>query len=246
MKFVIKRASTLIFLYLTLSVVIGHAGPLDTGFSAEYQVKRNDMYLGVSLNTLRKLNDSIWEYRAEVEPRGFVAIFISDHVSDVSKIQFINDHVQPLSYVHHHKKSDSDKIDELHFDWEKHQVHINQQPTPVELPAFSQDVLSFQLELMKLSQQKLESYKMPVANHRGVEIYDLQFKGPEQIEVPFGKYSAYRFEALDKDKDRHILWLAKELDFFPVKIQNIDSDGVVVDIELKTLNIKAGVPPVKP
>lgn len=234
------------FLLLTWYASLGHADPLDAGFTAEYEVKRNGTYLGVSLNSLHKLNDTTWEYRAEVEPRGFIAIFISDHVSDVSKIQFINDHVQPLSYLHHHKKSDSDKIDELRFDWEKRLVYINHQPKPVELPAFSQDVLSFQLELMKLSQKKLESHKMPVANRRGVEIYDLQLKGPEDIEVPAGKYSTYRFEALDQDKDRHLLWLAKDAHFFPVKIQNIDSDGVVVDVELKTLEVKSNPPPPKP
>ncbi|MBI3562594.1 MAG: DUF3108 domain-containing protein [Gammaproteobacteria bacterium] len=208
---------------------------LDHGFNAHYSVTRNGAYLGVSQNSWKKLDNNQWEYRAEIEPRGLVSLFVSDHITEISTIATNPNGLHPLFYSHLHQKRKNDKKYELRFDWDKKQVKCTDFAQPLVLPENTQDVLSFQLYLMQQAQQHLASLSIPIATRRDITFYQLNYTGPGKLATPAGKFTTHKFESAKDDKEHYQLWLAQELDFFPVKIQKTEADGTVIELELQSL-----------
>ena len=222
-----------LFLSMRITAV---AGLLEQGFSAQYDVLRNGTYLGVSDNTLTKLADGRLQYRAEVEPRGFVGLFLSDHITEVSTLQIQDNKLQALQYLHHHTKGNRDKKKyELRFDWAQKHLYCSDFPQPFDLVADTQDALGFQLYLMQQAQQHTVTLTVPIATRRETKVFHLQFKGESIIDTPAGKFATNLFESEKHGNERYRLWLAKQLEFLPVKIQNVDADDVSVELVLHTI-----------
>jgi hypothetical protein len=214
------------------------ADMLDQGFSLVYEVYHNNTYLGVSQNTLKKLNNGQWEYRAEVEPRGFFSLFLSDRITEISRFSRNANLIRPVYYFRHHRKSDHDRQKyEINFDWDKKQLVNTSENRQLDLPDFTQDLLSFQLYLMQKLQQSpnFKTIAVPIATHTDVYVYNLVNKGESKTEVPLGSYPAIQLESEEHDGDRYVLWCVKELEYLPVKIQKIDHDGDIVTLNLTTM-----------
>lgn len=212
------------------------AGLLEQGFSAQYDVQRNGTYLGISANKLIKLPDGRMQYRAEIEPRGFVGLFLSDHITEISTFQIQDNKLQALQYLHHHTKGNRDKKKyELRFDWSQKHLYCSDFPQPFDLAPDTQDALGFQLYLMQQVQQRATTLAIPIATRRETKVFHLAFKGETTTETPAGKFATYLFESEKHGNERYRLWLAKQLEFLPVKIQNIDADDVTVELLLHTL-----------
>ncbi len=211
------------------------ADMLGQGFNLVYEVHHNDTYLGVSQNTLIKLKDGQWEYRAELEPRGFASLFLSDRITEISRFTHNAGLIRPVHYFHHHRKGDRDKQKyEISFDWDKKRLLNSSENKQLNLPDFTQDLLSFQLYLMQKLQQtpNFTSLALPIATRKDVYVYHLVNKGESKLVVPAGSYQAVRLESEEHDGDRYVVWCVKELEYLPVKIQKIKANGDIVTLGL--------------
>lgn len=229
-----------VFISLVLLFVLHHARAdmLDHGFNLVYEVYRNSTYLGVSQNTLKKLDDNQWEYRAEVEPRGFVSLFLSDRITEISRFTRSRNVIRPLHYFHHHRKRDRDKQKyEISFNWDEKQLLNSSENKQLALPEFTQDLLSFQLYLMQKLQQtpELTTLAIPIATRKNIYVYNLVSKGEAKLDAPAGSYQALRLESEELDGERYVIWCVKELEYLPVKIQKIDHDGDTTTLNLTLL-----------
>lgn len=241
---IMRIKSTLSLCVFFCLVTSARAGLLEQGFSAQYDVQRNGTYLGVSDNSLTKLPDGRRQYRADIEPRGFVGLFLSDHITEISTFVTTADGLQDLHYLYHHTKGKRDKKKyELRFDWPAQHLYSSDFPQPFALAPHTQDGLSFQLYLMQQAQQHVTTVTIPIATRRETTLFNLIYKGETSVQTPLGKFATYLFESEKNAKERYRLWLAKELDCLPVKIQNTDEDGTVVELELRTLAKTATVLP---
>jgi Protein of unknown function (DUF3108) len=231
----------LIKTYLTLCLCLclvtsALAGLLEQGFSAQYDVQRNGTYLGVSDNTLTKLPDGRMQYRTDIEPRGFVGLFLSDRITEISTFVIRDESLQVLQYLYHHTKGKHDKKKyELRFDWPQQHLYSSDFQQPFALAPHTQDGLSFQLYLMHQAQRHVATLAIPIATRRETTLYNLIYKGETTLPTPLGKFVTFLFESEKNGKERYRLWLAKELDCLPVKIQNVDADGAIIELELRTL-----------
>ena len=214
---------------------------LAQGFNLQYNVLHNQTYLGVSQNSLKKLDGDQWEYRAEVEPRGFASLFLSDRITEISRFTRSANTLIPTHYFHHHRKRDRDKQKyEISFDWDKKLLFNSSLNKHFDLADLTQDLLSFQLYLMQKLQQTptLDSIAIPIAQRKAVHVYHLVNKGESKLVVPAGDYHVVHLESEAHDGDRYLLWFAKELEYLPVKFQKVDHDGDIVTLDLFSLGKK--------
>jgi Protein of unknown function (DUF3108) len=226
-----------LIIVLAFASVMNHswADVLDSGFTVEYQVQHNDIRLGITTQTLRKLNSTSWEYQGEAIPKGFVALFVSDRITEKSSFTLHNNIIRPLHYQYLHRKSrNRERKIELQFDWDKKTVQSIHENKIFELPDNTQDFMTFQLHLMRHLQSQQTPLTIPIATRKAVTNYPMQIRGEEKLEVPAGEYTALKLDSQEADKDRYTLWFAKSLDYLPIKIEKIDKDGDHTTFELQS------------
>lgn len=222
-------------LILTGTAANSWADLLASGFNAEYQVQHNGIQLGTTTQKLSKLNDTNWEYHGEAIPRGFVTLFVSDRITESSRFTLHNNIIRPLHYLYLHRKSrNRERKIELRFDWDKKSVQSIHENKIFELPNNTQDLMTFQLQLMRHLQTQQTPLTIPIATRKAVVNYPMQIRGEEKLEVPAGEYTVLKLDSQEADKDRYTLWFAKSLDYLPIKIEKIDKDGDHTTFELQS------------
>jgi len=135
---------------LSITANLSHAGLLNSGFTATYEVTHKSIYLGDAVQTFKPLSNGNWQYRSDIEAKGFVSMFIKDVVSEVSEIKKTADGYQPLSYRYHQHGGKKEKKHNIIFDWNQGQIHNDNTKQHYPLKANTHDLLSIYKKVKKL------------------------------------------------------------------------------------------------
>ncbi len=153
--------------------------------------------------------------------------------------------VIPGTY-HYNNKLSSKRNSNLIFDWANSAVTDTlHSDSPLALPDGALDKLSFQAQLrLDLLNQKLPL--IPPASETNYHLvdrtryktYNIKYLGEEIIETPAGKFNAVKIKQRRPDKEKHtLIWLAKDWDYFVLRIQRIKNGKSDYLIELKQATI---------
>jgi hypothetical protein len=114
-----------------------------------------------------------------------------------------------------------------HLDWDAGQLTYGRpaHPRTVTLPAASQDIVSFILQLA-LNPPAQGRIRLPITNGLRLETYELEVLAEEPIETPLGPLIALPLKQIRKDGAEGIeVWLAVEYRYLPVKVRFLDREG---------------------
>ena len=148
-----------------------------------------------------------------------------------------NNQLTPLTY-HHTNKLSSKRNSELVFDPEQKTVidrlHSKE---PLKLPENSYDKLSFQtqlhLDLMNSPNFTKETYHL--VDRKKFKTYEVTKLGEEVITTPLGDFTAVKLEQRRAGKDKYtLMWLAKDWDYFLLRIVRIDEGEKDYQIDVKS------------
>lgn len=203
-------------------------------FEAEYRVGRSGMQVGRTSVRL-EAHDRGWRYESVTEAQGLLALFVDGPVVERTLLEAHADGLRPLEY--HHREPDGDA--RVRFDWAAGEARVD---TPgggraVPLEPGTRDQFSAMLAVMQALAAGETEVRFPGIDDEG-EREPLAFvaEGRESIEVPLGRYDTVRVRRIREGKRTTVTWLAPELDWLPVRVEQRRRGDLVARLELAALN----------
>jgi len=237
----LKNATLFSSIAISLSMFFtthGHAGLIESGFEASYEVSHNNFYLGDSVRILKKQDNQTWIYRSDTSPKGIAKAFVSDIIEEISTITRNVGQLYPVEYKY--RQHGGKKLTEftLNFDWTANTLTNTYNKQTYELKPDTHDLLSFQIQLMQDLQAGKNKVSYVIADKKRVDTYNLKADKKDSVETPMKTFNALKLISNKiRDKMQFIIWCAPELGYLPVKVMKIEEDGDESVMVLKSIKV---------
>ncbi|MBU2966304.1 DUF3108 domain-containing protein [Amphritea sp. 2_MG-2023] len=150
-------------------------------------------------------------------------------VDEFTEFTLQDQNVLPQHYEYHRKVIGNNKNAVLQFNWSTGTVlnDIAKKPWTMNIPAGTQDKLSYQMQMrLDLAAGKKElSYQ--VADGGKIKTYPFIIVGMETVSTGIGSFEAVKIQR-DRGPDSNretFLWCAPELGYMVVKLQQVEKSG---------------------
>lgn len=200
-------------------------------FTAQYKFNLDDKLSGTATRSLEKKSEGQWLYT-------FSASAPMATATETSRFRFDGRTVTPLHYQQQRKIFMVKRSASVEFDWSKNQGHGRREgktPADYTLQAGTLDTLNLEVQIRR-DLKELGKLAGPywIASPKRLEKQPFIIVGEETINTPAGKFLTLKVSRVHDDPKRHTsFWLAKNLDYLPVKVVQ-DNDGTRYGIELSS------------
>lgn len=205
-------------------------------FEATYSVTRSGMQLGTTELTLAR-HEHGWRFRSVTEAQGVFSLLMSGPSTEETILAAHEGGLRPLRY--RHTEPDEDDNFAVAFDWAAGEARVERADGAdvVPLTAGAHDPFSALLAVIQAVAGGAESVRLPGIDDDG-ERTELRFavRARERIEVPLGRYDTVRVHRVRDDKRATITWIAPELDWLPVRMEQRKKGDLVARAELSALD----------
>lgn len=171
------------------------------------------------------------------EASGLVSLFMPGKHVQVSQGKVTPQGLKPDSFWIERGQA-INKRDSALFDWSQQilrYVTHRENPEVVTLPSNTQDLLSFLYQFSFSPPQ--ENQEINITNGRKLNRYTYEFMGEELIDTPLGTLNTVHLARRKEGLEGAEVWLAKDFEFFPVKIQLSDKKGDTLTQIANTISI---------
>ena len=226
-------------LSLLLASSFAQADRLDP-YSAEFELYRGGTTLGDATLSLEQTSEHCFVHSYTAKP-SWLFRWATGKVTERSEFcELESGHLQPKFFRYHRSGIGADDENfSLDFDAEKRLV-TDDKGVEREWPEGAVDRLMVQLEALRMV------YGMPlpiqerrlnvtVVNDDDIKEYTLAVTGEETIKVPAGEFKTIRVERINDPKKTTRFWVAPELDYRLIKVEQQRKDDPVVGFALKSL-----------
>lgn len=231
-RFLARRFALSLFAMLP---ALASAAQALSPMSLRYDVAWGSVPLGEGQLTLSTTSEDCYRYELRTEPIGLIA-WTYGAPSEVSEFCVRGQRLVPsrMSFTNPKRKKDGFTLD---FDFAKGQV-LGGRNGPLAIEAGTVDRLSVQQAgrlWVKANAGKADPGRvvLTVADHKRVKAYTFAIGGRGQVETPAGRFDAIRFERIDDPKTTLRFWLAPELDYMPVKVENLEDGDPKLNLTLR-------------
>ncbi|HEX6929735.1 MAG TPA: DUF3108 domain-containing protein [Gammaproteobacteria bacterium] len=207
---------------LALLPVAASAAAMPPEFTALYDFERGRLTIGETRMGLERSQDDIYRYWSEAKATGFISIFVDDVIREESLFRFEDGRLWPVSYEYRQLNSSKNRNEDIVYDWTDGIAKVNYRghESTLELKPGTLDRFLMQLAISLHSQDGKLDRDFRIIDNSRIKTYRLQGQETETIETPAGTFETLRIERVDEDSDKKIrLWLAPELGYLPVKIE---------------------------
>lgn len=125
------------------------------------------------------------------------------------------------------------------FDWANKKVTLDsgKRTEVVELPAATQDRLSFMYQFMFVP--PLNEMQLSITDGKKLKTYNYEFEGEADLSTKMGTLRTWHIAKKNRDSDAKTeLWLAIDQRHLPVRIRVTEKDGSVTDLIVNNLKIE--------
>ncbi|MEJ2449787.1 MAG: DUF3108 domain-containing protein [Gammaproteobacteria bacterium] len=217
-----------------LPVLPAQADLLRHPFSITYEVHRNDFYLGDSVRHFRQLANGDWQYQSRTTAKGLAGLFFHDTILETSTLRLQGKRVVPLAYDYQQSGGKDKESYRINFLWRQHKIYNSRLKKDFKLENNAQDVQTFLLQIMRNLQQHQNTMTFYIAARSDATSYVLTQNGTHKIETPYKTLNTIELVSNKrKNTDQYRVWCAVALDFMPVRVEKIDSDGNKINFVIK-------------
>jgi hypothetical protein len=219
---------------LCLPPILANADLLNHGFSVTYDVSRNGIYLGDTVRSLKQLPDGNWQYTGTTTAKGLAGLFFHDIVVETSILKQKGNNIIPLSYTYDQSGGKDKEHYQIDFLWDQHKIHNSRGNKDFKIEGNAYDVQTFLLQIMRDLQHHQNTMTYFIASRSDASSYVLTQNGNTKIDTPYKPLETIELTSNKlKDNDQYRIWCAATLEYLPVRIQKIDSDGNKVELLIK-------------
>lgn len=205
-------------------------------FTAIYDFERGRVSVGESRMTLERSQDDIYRYTAESKATGFISIFVDDVIREESLFRFEEGEFWAISYDYRQLNSSKNRNESIAYDWVERVALVNYRghKSQPELVPGTVDRFLLQLAITAHSQSGELDRTYRIIDNGRVKDFRLKSGDIEKVVTPAGTFNALRVERVDRDPDKKLrLWLAPELAYLPVRIEQEKRNEETLRLVLK-------------
>ena len=171
------------------------------------------------------------QYRlgSQSESTGLIEMFRPHRYNYLSQGTLSEQGLRPDRFIASVKRGSRSDESIAVFDWTEHKVRLGRLPqqTTVELPAGSQDVVSFMYQLA-LSPPAPGRIQFPFTRGTRLEMVSFDVLPPETLETPLGRLRAIPvIQVRENNNESLAVWLATDYRNLPVRIRFYNRHGEV-------------------
>jgi hypothetical protein len=213
-------------------------------FVADYDVRFNGLSMGTARISLRHSGADRYLFEQVAWSTGVAALFGSDKAVERSHLRFSENTIIPVEFKAQRKKGDDDDNAHLLFDQQALRVRNTGagEHWDIEVPEGTLDKLLMQLALLIEIREGKTRFEYPVAIRGRVKHYRFEVVGEEPVDTAFGSFRTLKVARTDDDEDKSWIWIAPELDYFPVRFLKRKKSGVSTEMDLREMRFTATAP----
>ena len=207
-------------------------------FQADYTIRMKGAAIAKMTRKFSHEDSGKYQYHSETRTTGLVSLFRKDHIIENSKWQLQSDNLIPIEYFYDHSGGKKDRKVNIYFDWEKNRITNSIDGSSWKMPTSPNvmDKLLYQLAIMYDLKAGKDSLQYTVADGGKTKLYNFEFLGEETIQTPLGDLLTVKLERHKPNSRRKsTLWCAKDLNYLPIKVENIEKDGKITVALIKSL-----------
>lgn len=234
MKMIIPASVLILLASLSLSST---ADIVPHEFDAVYDVYRSGMKVAKMQRSISRQADGDMMYRSETNVTGLASLFRNDRIIEQSIWQLKNGEVIPQIYEYQHTGTKKERNVVVEFNWEKNQIINSVNGDSWKMPGEKGmlDKLLYQYLMMQELQQGKTRFRYTVADGGKEKVYVFETAGEDIIDTPLGELRTIKVVRHREDSDRKsTFWSAPDMEYLPVKLENID-EGVKTVVIINSL-----------
>lgn len=210
-------------------------------YEAVYEVEYKGRRVGESTQSLSydDLAD-VYRFESTTSAKGLARLIRSRPVIERSAFTVDEDGaLRPLTFATEDGTRRGDDSYSIDFDWARHIARIDAADADRELP-LTPGVLdrgALQVALMLEVRDGVELAPHQLIDESEIETYAYTRDGQETIETPAGRHETVRIVQQRADSSRvTVIWLAPELEFLPVKIEQRRDGEALTTLTLESVS----------
>ena len=227
-------------LLLLCAAQLIHAGNTDSlpyEFESEYILKRDGATVGKISRALSKHGDR-YQFTSHSKTTGLIALFYQNDVQEQTIWQMQGNTIQPLNYEYFREKNGKQKKISIQFDAGNQKIITYAGDSHWSMPLENDiyDKLLYEIAIIQRLRNQERIGDIQVADGGKLKIYRMENLGEEKISTVLGDYQTIKLKRHKSNSKKTVtIWYAKELDYFPVKVENIDGEGKTVTAVISQL-----------
>ena len=211
-----------LFFYLLLHNVAFSTSIKD--FTSRYEVYHNNFYVGTATRKLKK-EKNFFIFSSEAKTAGIASWFYDVTITETSKLIDKNKQFRFHSFDYHKNKNGEKEGYQLNLK-NSQQFYNTYKKQLFPVSNNLHDTLGFTVAIMYDLKMGKRSISYTVAKKTKIDNYQLEFMKEENLETNTGAIHTLKMEYFDqKKKQRITIWCAPEMDYLPIRIININSNG---------------------
>ncbi len=215
---------------ITSQQALAQPTALPDAFKADYTVARGGMTLG-NLHASLKYSGNNYQYQKYTKATGLAALLTGIKITENTNGQLSGLEVIPKSYLFNQSRRKKSRIDKAEFTGRNAVGSYKNVPYKITMPNGTQDRASLELVLARDIAQNKPRLQYNVVERGKIKRYDFQKMGVEQIKTPIGTFSTTKVKVVREGTKREtVFWLAKNIDFLPVKIKHTEKGEVITTV----------------
>ena len=194
------------------------------GFHAEYEAS----YIGFSAEATVDLrpteNPGEYVYELVTQARGLARLVRSGTARETSHFLFNEAGFTPIRYQLDDGTKKVENDTDIKFDWDAGIAHslYKEEPKEIEITAGMLDRMTADIVTIQTLRNGAVPTSYEITDRNSVRIYEFTFQGEETVSVPAGDFHAVKYRRQRPGSSRAtIIWYAPEVDYLPVKIQQL-------------------------
>ncbi len=207
-------------------------------FEADYSIRIKGAQIAKMTRRFSQKGDGEYQYHSETNTTGLVSLFRKDHIIETSNWQLQAHKLVPMDYYYDHSGGKKDRKVSISFDWENNLITNSIDGSSWKMPTSPNimDKLLYQLAIMYDLKAGKKSLQYTIADGGKTKIYNFEYIGEETIGTPLGKLKTVKLQRHKPNSRRKsTLWCAKDLEYLPIKVENIERDGKITVALIKSL-----------
>jgi len=215
------------------------APPLES-FDLKYEVRLSGFKVGELKTRLRETSPGHATYEKTVEVNGLARLFSAELRTEKSEVRWEQGRPVALSFAYLEKDGDKEERHRIVFHRDKHTADVwwRSHYAHMQIPPGATDRATLDLLAVVDARERPKEIVYTVVDRGQLKERRFEFVGTERVKTPAGTFDTlvYRVRNPDGHNKEITSWLAKDLKYLPVKIEQRDpSKGLHIVMRLRKI-----------
>jgi hypothetical protein len=209
-------------------------------YTAKYSVISRGATVGEAVYTLTRSGQN-WEFRAHAKPSRMVSLFIDTEIDEYSRLEVHDGSLRPLQYRYEKGagKPQDRKMLQADYDWQTGSLNVSNGATnrKLTLNPTTYDPMSAQLAVIQCVKNDCGNMDYRVLDEMELQQRIFERDGTEAVQTALGDHNAVKV-TYRKGSRRTIMWLALDLHYIPVKIQQFKGKELQSEMRISAVTFE--------